>query len=64
MLTQHLRELEADGVILRDVKAVVPPHVEYSITPLGQTLMPVLKAIVQWGSENDQRRRHSEKVAA
>ena len=49
MLTQHLRELEADGVIHRDVKEKVPPHVEYSLTDLGQTLLPVLSAMANWG---------------
>src|ERR1041385_6351603 len=38
MLIQHLRELEADGLIKRDVKPVVPPHVEYSLSADGQTL--------------------------
>jgi DNA-binding HxlR family transcriptional regulator len=63
MLTQHLRELEADGIVLRDVKAVVPPHVEYSITPLGRTLMPILEAMVQWGTDNDHLRRRTERAA-
>ena len=64
MLTQHLRDLEADGIVLRDVKAVVPPHVEYSITPLGRTLMPILEAMVEWGSRNDHLRRRKERAAA
>jgi DNA-binding HxlR family transcriptional regulator len=64
MLTQHLRDLEADGIVLRDVKAVVPPHVEYSITPLGRTLTPILEAMVEWGSRNDHLRRRNERAAA
>lgn len=49
MLTQHLRELEADGILHRRVFEVVPPHVEYSMTPLGLTLMPILDAMALWG---------------
>ena len=42
MLIQHLRELEADDLIKRDVKPVVPPHVEYSLTDKGQSLGALL----------------------
>lgn len=49
MLTQHLRELEADGILHRYVHEVVPPHVEYSLTPLGGTLLPILDAMALWG---------------
>ncbi|MEM9798601.1 MAG: winged helix-turn-helix transcriptional regulator [Pseudomonadota bacterium] len=52
MLTQHLRELEADGILHRDVKAQVPPHVEYSLTGKGRSLIPVLDAMARWGSAN------------
>jgi DNA-binding HxlR family transcriptional regulator len=52
MLVQHLRELEADGLIVRDVKPVVPPHVEYSLTKTGKTLTPILNAMAQWGLNN------------
>jgi DNA-binding HxlR family transcriptional regulator len=52
MLIQHLRELEADNLVCRDVKPVVPPHVEYSLTPAGQTLGPVLNAMATWGLNN------------
>jgi DNA-binding HxlR family transcriptional regulator len=52
MLTQHLRELEADGLISRTVHAVVPPHVEYALTTLGHTLTPVLDAMAAWGFAN------------
>jgi len=51
MLIQHLRELEADGMLVRDVKPVVPPHVEYSLSETGNTLTPVLHAMAQWGLE-------------
>jgi DNA-binding HxlR family transcriptional regulator len=49
MLTEHLRELEADGIIRREVFAQVPPKVVYSLTPLGHTLRPVLDQILTWG---------------
>lgn len=50
MLTQQLRELEAKLLIRREVFAVVPPKVEYSLTELGQSLMPLLVAMRDWGS--------------
>jgi DNA-binding HxlR family transcriptional regulator len=51
MLIQHLRELEADKLIVRDVKPVVPPHVEYRLSEEGVTLLPVLQAMAEWGME-------------
>jgi DNA-binding HxlR family transcriptional regulator len=54
MLAQQLRELEANGLIRREVYPEVPPHVEYSITAYGSTLIPVLKAMAQWGLEHEQ----------
>lgn len=50
MLTQQLRELEAQNLIHREVYPVVPPKVEYSLTALGQSLMPVLIAMRNWGT--------------
>ena len=54
MLTQQLRELEEDGLILRTVYPVVPPKVEYALTPLGESLFPILEAMYRWGSERMQ----------
>jgi len=51
MVTQHLRELEADGIVHREVYPQVPPRVEYSLTPVGETLRPVLKATQRWGEQ-------------
>lgn len=55
MLTQQLRELESDGLISRHVFPQVPPKVEYSLTDLGLTLLPVLGAMCDWGREQMQR---------
>ena len=52
VLTQKLRELERDGAITRKVYASVPPKVEYSLTPLGQTLISLLDAIRVWAESN------------
>ena len=49
MLAQQLRELERDGLIKRVVYPVVPPKTEYSLTPEGETLYPVLDAMCDWG---------------
>lgn len=50
MLTQQLRELEAQALIHREVFPVIPPKVEYSLTELGRSLMPILVAMRDWGS--------------
>jgi DNA-binding HxlR family transcriptional regulator len=50
MLTQQLRELEADDLIVREVFPVVPPKVEYSLTDFGQSIRPVLEAMYDWGN--------------
>lgn len=49
MLTKHLRDLEAHGIVHREVYAEVPPRVEYSLTELGDTLIPVLDILLEWG---------------
>lgn len=50
MLTQQLRELETHALIHREVFPIVPPKVEYSLTDLGRSLMPLLVAMRDWGS--------------
>ena len=51
MLTQQLRELETNDLIHREVFAVIPPKVEYSLTELGRSLMPILVAMRDWGAD-------------
>lgn len=48
MLTQTLRQLERDGLVRREVFASVPPHVEYSLTPLGRSLSGRIAGIREW----------------
>ena len=55
MLTRTLRDLERDGLVNRQVYPVVPPMVEYSLTPLGETLTEVLKIMCDWSVDNFQQ---------
>ena len=52
MLTQTLRSLERDGLVLRKVHPVVPPKVEYSLTRLGRTLIDPLHALCRWSEKH------------
>jgi DNA-binding HxlR family transcriptional regulator len=56
-LTRQLRELEDSGVIARRVHQQIPPKVEYSLTPLGVELKPVLDAMHAWGQQLEQFKR-------
>ncbi len=51
MLTQQLRELERDGFITRTVHPVVPPHVDYDLTPRGRATIPHIEALRAWGHD-------------
>jgi DNA-binding HxlR family transcriptional regulator len=48
VLTRQLRDLERDGLVARHVHPQVPPRVDYTLTPLGESLMPVLKQLHDW----------------
>ncbi|MEC1611850.1 winged helix-turn-helix transcriptional regulator [Bacillus mojavensis] len=52
MLTLQLRELEADGIVHREVYHQVPPKVEYSLTEFGRTLEPIVLQMKEWGDAN------------
>ncbi|WP_316149747.1 helix-turn-helix domain-containing protein [Cupriavidus sp. BIC8F] len=54
MLTLQLRELEADNIITREIYREVPPKVEYSLTALGLTLVPLISAMRDWGAAHEQ----------
>ena len=51
-LTKQLRELEMDGFLIRHDYKEVPPHVEYTLTDLGQSFIPILDTLKQWGDEH------------
>ncbi|MBE3102912.1 MAG: winged helix-turn-helix transcriptional regulator [Bacilli bacterium] len=50
VLTDQLRQLEKDGIIRREVFQEVPPKVEYSLTELGESFVPVLNTMCEWGN--------------
>ncbi|HEY6450317.1 MAG TPA: helix-turn-helix domain-containing protein [Candidatus Cybelea sp.] len=52
MLTQTLRDLERDGLVVREIYPVIPPRVEYSLTPLGRTLEEPLRALSRWADQH------------
>ena len=52
VLTRQLRDLERDGLIARQIFPQVPPRVDYSLTPLGLSLMPILSQLHEWAVKN------------
>ena len=52
VLTEQLKELEADGLILREQYKEIPPRVEYSLTDLGKSLSSIIRELEIWGTEN------------
>ncbi len=63
MLTQQLRELERDGLVHRRVYAEVPPKVEYSLTEFGQSIIPIIRTLGQWGQSYEAKFPASRKDA-
>ena len=55
VLTDSLRQLEADGIVTRTVYAEVPPRVEYSLSGLGESMRPILDAMQLWGERYKER---------
>ena len=55
MLTQTLKSLEADGLVIRKVYPQVPPKVEYRLSELGQSLIPVISNLSDWAEENKEK---------
>ena len=50
VLTDSLRQMEADGIITRTVYPEVPPRVEYALSPLGESMRPILMSMQSWGA--------------
>jgi DNA-binding HxlR family transcriptional regulator len=59
MLTQHLRELERDGIVSRTIYPEVPPRVEYRLNDLGKGLRPVFQALADWADTRPQKEAHA-----
>lgn len=51
MLTDSLRSMEQDGIVIRRVYPEVPPRVEYSLSELGESMRPIIQAMEQWGTD-------------
>lgn len=51
VLSEKLKQMEADGFVVREAFPEIPPRVEYSLTPKGRSLRPVMSAIYNWGSD-------------
>lgn len=66
MLTQTLRALERDGMVVREARATIPPRVDYTITPLGQSFLSQMEGVLQWSllhrDEIDGNRHRNDKI--
>jgi len=63
MLSRQLRELERDGIIKHKVCPEVPPKVEYSLTPLGRSLIPIVRSLFMWGEQHMALSQNADPVA-
>ena len=61
MLVRKLRELEDDGLVSRTVYGTVPPRVDYALTPLGESLVPIMESLKAWGNMYELSRTQSKK---
>lgn len=57
VLTSTLKSMVEDGIVIRTSYPEVPPRVEYSLSPLGQSMRPVIKVMEQWGNEYKEKRQ-------
>lgn len=64
MLIQQLREMEADGIVQREIYPEVPPRVEYALTSWGATLNAALGPLADWGERHEKRLRAQQRAAA
>ncbi|MDO9401547.1 MAG: helix-turn-helix domain-containing protein [Polaromonas sp.] len=64
VLVQQLRELQAHGLVAREVFAEMPPRVEYSVTELGRSLKPLLRALCEWGQRHAAQADELDRMAA
>jgi DNA-binding HxlR family transcriptional regulator len=68
MLTQTLRQMESDGLVCRTIHPVIPPHVDYTLTPLGHSLSAAFCGVWTWAEKHyadveDARKRYAERQA-
>ncbi|GGF93697.1 winged helix-turn-helix transcriptional regulator [Paenibacillus abyssi] len=63
MLTNQLKELIDDGIVHREVFPEVPPRVEYSMTELGMTLLPIIEMMYEWGKQRISDIRNNQAVS-
>lgn len=61
MLVRQLRELEDEGLVSRKVYGTVPPRVDYALTPLGESLVPIMESLKAWGNMYELSRTQSKK---
>lgn len=62
VLTDSLRSMEADGIVTRTVYAEVPPRVEYALSPLGESMRPIIMAMRQWGLDYQEMRQDEDEI--
>ncbi|MEK8130318.1 winged helix-turn-helix transcriptional regulator [Paenibacillus filicis] len=62
VLTYQLRELETHGLVRRQIYPVIPPKVEYSLTPYGESLIPLMDLMNLWGEKHKERLLESEHI--